>query len=257
MCRVSGTADQVSWLAARDFTRAREGTHGDAAPAGGADCLKVDGPDVDRLETLGLLTAGLAHEIASPLQAIIHNLRYVEDGLAAVTRVCDTATALAEAPDAQTLAAFRAALHHGQASHPVEELQAALADSVEATHRAAAMVHAIADFAQAGGREEVFDLHPVLLSVMTLTRNAWKYIAEVDTVFQPDPPQVRGSTRAVSLGCVRLILAAARSLAEREGGRAVEAGRILVETVQRDDQIEVLVTAGTHVGILQVPVAER
>jgi len=58
-------------------------------------------------------------------------------------------------------------------------------------------------------------------------------------VYQPDPPRVRGSTRAVSPGCVRLMLAAARSLAEREGGRAVGAGRILVETVQRDDQIAV------------------
>jgi signal transduction histidine kinase len=216
----------------------------------------ADLTDGDRLETLGLLAAGLAHEVASPLQALIHNLRYLQDGLAGLDPVWREAAALDPEGAAPAIAAVTGALATLSESYPLDELQSALADSVDAAQRASAMVRAIAEFAQAGSVEEAVDLVDLVPSVTQLTRNAWKYIAEVDTVLPPDLPRVRANPRALGVAFARAMLDAARRLAEREGGMAVEASRILVDAAVQHDTVELAVTAAGHRHGLSLPVAE-
>lgn len=196
--------------------------------------------DSERLETLGLLAAGLAHEVASPLQAIIHNLRYLQDGLPGLDPVCRQAAAPAPLDE----------------SYPLEELQSALADSVDAAQRASAMVRTIAEFAQGGTSEDTIDLPPLVASVTTLTRNAWKYIAEVDTVLPPGLPPVRANQRSLSVALARGVLEAARALAGRGGGLAVESSRLLIEASRRGDRVEIVVSAAGHRRVLDVAAAE-
>lgn len=212
--------------------------------------------DGERLETLGLLAAGLAHEVASPLQALVHNLRYLEDGLAVVSELCAQAERLSPEAAPADLAALQQALSALKDRYPPDELQAALADSADAAQRASAVVRAIAEFSQAGTAEQAVDLGTLVPSVTTLTRNAWKYIAEVDTVLPPDLPRVKGNPRAIGVAFARAMLEAARRLAERRGGMTVEASRILVDAVVRGPVVELGVTAEGQRESLALSVAE-
>lgn len=216
-------------------------------------------PDPERLETLGLLSAGLAHEISSPLQAITHNLRYLQEGLTLLEYAFVAGEAVLRADagtQAEALRGWQEARVRAAATHPIEELVAAVEDSVEATQRAAAIVRALAEFAQGElTLETTVDINALVDSVVTLTRNAWKYIAEVDLVLAPSLPPVRTSPGRTRLACARFMLDAARDIAERQGGAPVSPGRILVETALRGSHVDVVVTAESMSHVLGVPVA--
>lgn len=175
-----------------------------------ADLLRDPGP---RLDTLGRVAAGIAHELATPIQFVEHNLAFVEQALEPLTTpeplpgtgdrasLDEALQALREAREGARaaigiLAAMRSLHHPGQMS-PVEvdlnrELEAPLLLS---RHR----VSKVATLQDDRSPLPPVACHPGLLNqvVLNLLLNAADAIEESGTMGTPLPGTIRLSTRLV------------------------------------------------------------
>jgi PAS domain S-box-containing protein len=200
----------------------------------GADVTRVSELErqlnqANRLEAIGQLAAGIAHEINTPIQFVSDNTRFVAQSL---TQLLDLAT-LAHRTGAES-----AALAELDVDFLVEEIPSALHDSLEGLERVAQIVRAMKDFSHPGQGRGAVDLNRAVESTVQVARNEWKYCAELDLRLSPDValvPCYEGEFKQVILN---LIVNAAHAIQARPraGGGL---GLIRITTTRLEDRIEV------------------
>jgi signal transduction histidine kinase len=197
-----------------------------------------------KLESIGHLAAGIAHEINTPTQFIGDNLRFLEDAFADLAPLLAGIGALqadgghGEGPLADVVAAARQA----DLEYLVEEIPRAIAQSLEGVTRVAKIVRSMKEFSHPGSDQMVpVDLNKALECTLTVCRNEWKYVADVATDFDPKLPPVHCLPGDCNQVFLNLIINAAHAIADKDRGDPAEKGTITVRTRADGDWVEVRV----------------
>jgi HAMP domain-containing protein len=138
-----------------------------------------------KLESVGQLAAGIAHEINTPTQFVADNMRFFKDALAelsSVLHLCRELSAeLAGSERAVALAdELRSSAKAIDLAFLLDELPTALDDSLGGLDRVATIVGAMRSFSHPGAREKERGNHnDAIQSTITVAQNAWKYVAKV------------------------------------------------------------------------------
>ncbi|GIF22374.1 PAS domain S-box-containing protein [Actinoplanes tereljensis] len=201
----------------------------------GADVTRISALErqlnqTNRLEAIGQLAAGIAHEINTPIQFISDNTRFVEQSftqlLNAVTQVREPIVAVDPDLDLDFL---------------VTEVPTAMTESLEGLARVAQIVRAMKDFSHPGhGRGDV-DLNRAVESTSQVARNEWKYHAELTLDLGADVglvPCYEGELKQVILNLIVNSAHAVEAAASQRGGGL---GHITVRTARAPDEIRIVV----------------
>ncbi|MDJ0498701.1 MAG: ATP-binding protein [Acidimicrobiia bacterium] len=153
--------------------------------------------NAQKLEAIGGLAAGIAHEINTPIQYVSDNTRFVEESLGDLLAVATAAADLADAVrDVSEVAGLVTAYNEVAGEADVEflseEVPGAIADSLEGIEQVASIVKALKSFAHPGSDEKLAeDLNELITTTCAVARNEWKYVAEMDlSGLDPELPKV-------------------------------------------------------------------
>jgi PAS domain S-box-containing protein len=201
--------------------------------------LEMELRHAQKLESVGRLAAGIAHEINTPIQFVGDNVRFLQQAFTdvlALREVYEAALTAAE-EDRDSVAAGVARVREEQAALDLEfileEIPQALDQTLDGISRVANIVRAMKAFGHPSGEEMApADLNQAIGNTLIVANNEIKYVADVRTDFGELPP-VSCHLSDINQVVLNLVVNAAHAVAAVAGERG--RGEIRVATRLEDD----------------------
>jgi signal transduction histidine kinase len=195
-----------------------------------AQCVLVGGERCGQ----GVASAGVAHEINTPIPFVGDNTRFLRDAFGDLAKLLEQSEILYQAirggVHQPALEAVDAAREQADLEFVRAEIPVALAHTLDGIGRVATIVRALKSFSHVGEGEEKMasDINSALESTIVMARSELKLVADVETAFG-DLPQVVCHLGDLNQVFLNLMLNAAHSIGDVVEGTDKK-GRIRVET---------------------------
>ena len=191
-----------------------------------------------RLEAIGALSAGIAHEINTPIQFIGDNLDYLKGALQRIHKVYDLYDNLKDAIGENDYQEHIREINNHNQSIKLEELITditnALTESRDGIRQVRDIVLLMREFAHPGsGAKEESDLNQILQNVTLLCRNRQKNVAELELDLAQDLPLVKCRRGQVQQVFLNIVLNALDSIDETDTNN----GRVKITTRCRSNRV--------------------
>jgi len=185
-----------------------------------------------KLESIGHLAAGVAHEINTPAQYVTDNVTFLWRAFASVLaanralmalvkRLADGSPVERAEAEAAMVTTQRAKL-----DYLAIQIPKAIEQSLDGLEKVGSIVRAMKEFSHPSGAEKVpVNLVDLVRTATTVSRNEWKYVADLEVTVDGDLEPVPCLRNEISQVILNLVVNAAHAIADKVGGSG-ERGRI-------------------------------
>jgi two-component system, NtrC family, sensor kinase len=207
-----------------------------------------------KLEAIGQLASGIAHEINTPIQYVGDNTRFLKDSFVELQKILHShqeilAAARNNALTPEGVARAREVIAAADLDYLFLQVPSAINETLEGVERVTKIVRAMKEFSHPGGTEKsAADINKAIESTITVARNEWKYVAEMKLELDPDLPFLPCFLGEFNQVILNLVINAAHAIGDVVRKRPGEKGLITVST-RRDGDIAEVRVSDTGTGI--------
>lgn len=198
-----------------------------------------------KLESIGQLAAGIAHEINTPMQYVGDNIHFLEDALAdLIPLVGEYRQLVDECQQAGENISLVNEIYHLEQQIDMdylkEELPRSLEQSREGINRVRKLVLTMKDFAHPSSGVKAFaDLNKGVQSTIQISINEWKYYAELQAELSPNLPLVYCVIDEINQAVLNLIVNSTHAIRDAVNTGRYTKGLIQVKTRQEGDDVAI------------------
>ena len=144
-----------------------------------------------KMEAIGRLAAGIAHEINTPTQYVGDNTQFLKDSFQGMARVLEAHRAVLNAAkngpvSAELIQNVERVETESDLAYLLEQIPCAVDETLDGIGRIARIVHAMKEFSHPGTAEKSqTDINKAVETTATVARNEWKYVAELTLELEP------------------------------------------------------------------------
>ena len=230
------------WALVRDITSAK--------------VMEAAQRQADRMQAIGALAAGIAHEINTPAQFVSDNLGFLRDSSASLLELLNKCAELKnqglnKSGTDVTIAQIIELCQDIDLDFLRSEFPAAITESLNGIKRISDIVRAMKSFAHPGSEEKKpADINKAIQDTVTVARNEWKYVAEMELNLSPTLPAVPCLLGDFNQVILNLIVNAAYAIGEalKAAPDKEQKGKITISTSADEDWV-VIKIADTGIGI--------
>ncbi|MEL6430588.1 MAG: ATP-binding protein [Planctomycetota bacterium] len=191
-----------------------------------------------KLEAVGQLAAGIAHEVNTPVQFVGDNLRFIQQSVEELVAMCRSLGERAKGGEPVDASVLNALFEEADVDYMVEELPAAISQSLGGLEHISRIVRAMKTFSHPNTSDkQPADLNESIRTTILVASNEWKYVAEVETDLAEDLPQVDCFVGEINQVLLNLVVNAAHAIEETVSGG--EKGTIRITSSFDDETIEI------------------
>jgi len=210
--------------------------------------LETEFSQGQKLQSIGQLAAGIAHEINTPTQFVSDNTRFLQDSFKDLSRLIEKyrqlEKALTEGSDTNDLLPEITDLADEiDVEFLSEDIPKAIEQSLDGLGRVSDIVRAMKDFAHPDVNEKKSEnLNRIIESTATVARNEWKYVSEMKLELDPDLPLVVCKGSEIGQVLLNIIINAAQAIEDAIGDETGKLGEIKITTHRDDEWVEIRIS---------------
>jgi PAS domain S-box-containing protein len=200
-----------------------------------------------KLESIGQLAAGIAHEINTPIQYVGDNVAFLKNVFADIQIVLDKqeqflGRAKAGTLDEDAIGAFEQAVASADLTYLREEVPRAIEQTLDGVGRVGKIVRAMKEFSHPGYEGKVAsDVNRLIDNTITVASNEWKYVADLVRDFDPSLPLVPCLAGELNQVMLNLIVNAAHAIGDSIQADPGRKGIITITTRVAEAGVEIRV----------------
>ncbi len=201
-----------------------------------------------KLEAIGQLAAGIAHEINTPIQYVGDNTRFLQDSFGDMVTAFSAYDSLLQAVKDKTVndelvTTVEERVLEADLLYLNEEIPQAIEHSLEGVKRVTEIVRAMREFSHPGSdQKEMVDINHAIKNTVTVARNEWKYVAEMKLDLDSSIPEVLCLPGEINQVFLNIIVNAAHAITATMADNSHQKGTISISTEKRDHSVAIRIS---------------
>lgn len=195
-----------------------------------------------RMEAIGQLAAGIAHEINTPTQYVSDSITFLRDAFGDIGKVMSLSEEVAREHEragrelSKVLKDVLAEIDYDFLKNEIPRTFDRIFDGIG---RISSIVQAMKRFSYTSGHEfRPVNIQEAISNTLVISKNEWKYIATVETEFDPGLTVIMCLPGEINQVLLNIIVNAAHAIGDVVRGTS-NMGSITIKTIQAGDYAEI------------------